>query len=233
MGGAWAQTATRTFEVASVKLAHGGPVKIQADPGRLTISDESLDVLIRVAYGLREYEYQGPSWLHTTRYDIVAATGAPQPRAVELEMLRTLLADRFRLRLRHESKTLPIYALVEAKGGAKLKSIDADAPAPFDLYSNFHMEPQPGDVTALRGMGSLGQLSDFLSRVAERPVIDMTGIKGSFDFKLICAIDGFPGFETSPTVFDALQAQMGLRLEARTSAVDITVVDYVEKPAEN
>ena|SRR5580658_6927387 len=55
------------FEVASVKPAHGGPVSVQADPGRLTINDETLEVLIRLAYGLREYEYSGPQWLHTAR----------------------------------------------------------------------------------------------------------------------------------------------------------------------
>jgi uncharacterized protein (TIGR03435 family) len=221
------------FEVASVKPARGGPVKVQSDPGRLTISDESLEVLIRLAYGLREYQYAGPDWLHTTRYHIVATTSSPQPRSVQLAMLRNLLVDRFKLAIHHESKTLPVYALIVGKTGSKLKAMDEKLPAPFELYSNFSMAPTAGGATELRGYGSLGQLCDFLGRVAGRPVIDRTGIAGNFDFRLLCAIDGFPGFDTSPSVFDAVQSQLGLKLEARNSPVEITVVDHVEKPTEN
>jgi uncharacterized protein (TIGR03435 family) len=70
-----------TFEVASVKPARGGPVKIQSDPGRLTINDETVEVLIKLAYGLREYQFVGPDWLHTARYNIVATTASPQSRS--------------------------------------------------------------------------------------------------------------------------------------------------------
>ncbi len=132
------------FEVASVKPTHGGAVKIESDPGRLTISDEALDVLIRVAFGLREYQYQGPAWLHTTRYDIVATTASPQPRATQLAMLRSLLIERFKLMTHQESKMLPVYALVVGKGGPKLRPIDVNLPTPFELYSNFSVAAAPG-----------------------------------------------------------------------------------------
>jgi uncharacterized protein (TIGR03435 family) len=111
--------------------------------------------------------------------------------------------------------------------------MDENLPAPFELYSNFNMAPAPGGATELRGYGSLGQFSDFLTRLVERPVLDRTGIAGNFDLRLLCAIDGYPGFYTSPSVFDAVQSQLGLKLEARTSPVEITVVDHVEKPTEN
>ena len=225
--------AQERFEVASVKAAHGGPVKIQSDPGMLTIGDTSLDAVIRVAFGLREYQYEGPAWLHTTRYDMVARTGEARTRAVQLAMLRELLADRFKLTVHRELKTLPVYELVVGKDGPKLHALDASAPAPFDLYSNFSIAAVAGDASELRGVGSLGQLCDFLGRVAGRPVVDKTGIAGSFEFKLLCAIDGFPRYETSPMVFDAVQRQMGLKLEARNSPVEVTVVDHVEKPAED
>jgi uncharacterized protein (TIGR03435 family) len=221
------------FEVASVKPAHGGLVSVQADPGRLTINDESLEVLIRLAYGLREYEYSGPPWLHTARYDIVATTASPQPRAVVLQMLQHLLADRFKLTFHRETRTLPVYALVVGKSGPKLKPADESLPVPFELYSNFHMEPIPDGTVALRGYGSLGQLCDFLSREVERPVVDRTGITGNFDFRLLCAVEGFPGYDTSPSVFSALQTQMGLKLEADTSPIERTVIDRVEQPSGN
>lgn len=221
------------FEVASVKPAHGGPVSVQADPGRLTINNETLEVLIRLAYGLREYEYSGPLWLHIARYDIVATTASPQPRSVALRMSQSLLADRFKLAFHRETRTLPVYALVAGKAGPKLKPMDESLPAPFELYSNFHMEPIADGTTALRGYGSLGQLCDFLFRLVERPVLDRTGIPGNFDFRLLCAIEGFPGYDTSPSVFSALQSQMGLKLEPDTSPIERMVIDRVEQPSGN
>jgi uncharacterized protein (TIGR03435 family) len=227
------QDRSPAFEVSSVKLARGGPVKVQSDPGRLTISDESVEVLIKLAYGLRDYQFVGPGWLHTARYDIIATTASPQPRSIQLAMLRSLLIDRFKLAIHHESKNLPIYALVIGKTGPKLKPMDESLPRPFELYSNFQMAPTASGATELRGYSSLGQLSDFLTRLVERPVLDRTGIAGSFDIRLLCAVDGYPGFETSPSVFDAVQSQLGLKLEPRISPVEITIVDHVEKPTEN
>jgi uncharacterized protein (TIGR03435 family) len=224
---------SQSFEVASVRPARAGPVKIQSDPGRLTIGNQAVDVLIRLAFGLREYEYEGPAWLHTTRYDIIATTAAPESRSAQLAMLRALLTDRFKLAFHRESKTVPVYELVAGKSGPKLTPVDEKLPTPFELYSNFSIAINAAGVAELRGAGTLGQLSDFLRRVAERPVIDRTGIAGSFEFRLLCAIDGYPGFETSPTVFDAVQSQLGLKLEPRTGKIEITVVDRAEKPAEN
>ncbi len=221
------------FEVASVRPTLGGTLEVHSDPGRMTLRDESVDVMIELAYGLREYQYQGPAWLHTTRYDIVATTASPQPRAVQLAMLRTLLADRFKLKIHRESRNLPVYELVVGKSGHKLRPMDANLPVPFELYYNINLVPTVGGATELRVAGSLGQLCDFLTRVAGRPVIDRTGITGAFDIRLLCAIDGYPGYETSPTVFDAVQSQLGLKMEARTSPVEVTVVDSVEKATEN
>jgi uncharacterized protein (TIGR03435 family) len=206
---------------------------VQSDPGRLTISDESVEGLIKLAYGLREYQFVGPDWLHTARYNIVATTGSPQPRSAQLAMLRRLLIDRFMLVVHRESKTLPIYALIVGRSGPKLKPIDENLPSPFELYSNFRMAPTPDGGTELRGFGNLALLSDFLARLVDRPVLDRTGITGNFDIRLLCAIDGYPGFDTSPSVFDAVQSQLGLKLESQTSPVEITVVDHVERPTEN
>jgi uncharacterized protein (TIGR03435 family) len=221
------------FEVTSVKVAHGGLPKVDADPGRLTINDESIEVLIKLAYGLREYQFVGPEWLHTERYDITATTVSPQPRSVQLAMLRSLLKDRFKLAIHHELKQLRAYVLIVGKNGDKLKRIDEKLPIPFELYSNFRMVPTPGGATELHGYASLGLLSDFLSRLVDRPVLDRTGIVGSFEIRLLCAIEGFPGFENSPSVFQALQSQLGLRLEPRISQVEVTIVDHVERPMEN
>src|SRR5690349_20090839 len=82
-----------SFEVSSIRQAQGGPLRIESDPGRISMRSQAADVLIRLAFGLREYQYEGPSWLHTTRYDIVATTSSPQPRSVQLWMLRALLTE--------------------------------------------------------------------------------------------------------------------------------------------
>ena len=112
--------------------------------------------------------------------------------------------------------------------------MDENLSAPFELYPNFQHGGRPQAAPRnCRGYGSLGQLSEFLTRVAGRPVLDRTGIAGNFDIRLLCAIDGYPGSDDSPSVFDAVQSQLGLKLEARSSAVEITVVDHVEKPTEN
>ena len=220
------------FDVVSIKPSTHGPPGMRSDPGRLIVRSQALDALIRIAYGLREYQYQGPPWLHAARYDLEAVTASPHPRSAQLAMLQALLVERFKLSLHRESKTMAVYNLVAAKNGPKLKPMDASLPTPFEVYSNFSTAPV-GERTELRGYGSLGQFADFLTRVAERPVIDHTGITGTFDLRLLCAIDGFPGYDTSPTVFEALQSQMGLRLEAATAAIEITVVDHAEKPTAN
>jgi uncharacterized protein (TIGR03435 family) len=221
------------FEVASVKPTAGGPLKVQSDPGRLTITDESLDVLIKLAYGLRDYQYEGPSWLRTTRYDIAATTSAPQPRSTQMKMLRALLEDRFQLKTHVEARTMPVYWLVVGKNGPKLKPMDTSLPVPFDLYYNIRLVPAANGSTQFEAVGTLGLLCDFLTRLAERPVLDHTGIDGVFELKLLCGIDGFPGYESSPSVFDAVQAQMGLKLEPHPDSVKVTVVDRVEKPTGN
>lgn len=221
------------FEAATIRPSLSGPLKLESDPIRLTARAQAADVLIRLAFGLREYQYQGPYWLHTARYDIVATTATPQSRRTQLEMLRTLLIERFQLKFHRESRNVPVYALVAAKGGPKLTPLDQTVPAPFDLYSNFSIQPASGDTSELRGAGSLGQFCDFLSRIAGRPVLDRAGLTGAFDIRLRCAIDGFPGEDTSPSVFDALPAQLGLKLESQTAPIEVTIIDRAEKPGSN
>jgi uncharacterized protein (TIGR03435 family) len=81
--------------------------------------------------------------------------------------------------------------------------------------------------------GSLGQFCDFLFRVVERPVPNRTGITGNFDLRLLCAVEGYPGYDTSPSVFSALQSQMGLKLEPDTSPIERMVIDHAEQPSGN
>lgn len=123
--------------------------------------------------------------------------------------------------------------LSSGKGNLKLQPLDKMLPTPFELYSNFTVQPAPGDTSELRGIGTVGQFCDFLTRLVGRPVIDRTGLTGAFDIRLRCAIDAFPGEDTSPSVFDALPTQLGLKLESQRAPIEITVIDHVEKPSPN
>jgi uncharacterized protein (TIGR03435 family) len=224
-----------SFDVASVRPGCGTSApRMESTPGRLILACQTLETVIRLAYGLREYEYSGPRWLHTARYDIVATTTSPQGRSVQLHMLQQLLAGRFKLAIHRETRTLPTYALVVAKSGSKLKPIDKNLPVPFDLYYDFaNFEPQSNGTTALHGYVTVGELCDFLYRLVKRPVLDRTGLTGGFEIRLLCAIEGYPGYDISPTVFEAVQSQLGLRLDPGASPIDVVVVDHVEQPSSN
>jgi uncharacterized protein (TIGR03435 family) len=148
-------------------------------------------------------------------------------------MLRRLLEERFKLKLHHESKTMPVYFLVIGKNGPKLTKLDDRTPVPLDMYYNISLSPTPSGATEFRARGSIGLLCDFLTRIAGRPVLDRTEIPGAYDLRLLCAIEGFPGEDSSPSVFAAIQSQMGLKLEAAAAAIDVTVVDHAEQPSAN
>jgi uncharacterized protein (TIGR03435 family) len=223
------------FDVASVRpgCEMRRPVA-ESDPGMLTLGCQTLETLIRLAYGLREYEYSGPVWPHLEHYSIVARTTTPQPRSAQLRMLRQLLADRFKLAVHRETKSMRTYALVVGLSGSKLKPMDEKLPVPFDVYYDFaNFETRSDGTTELHGYGTLGELSDFLYRLVKRPVLDHTGLAGGFDIRLLCAIEGYPGYDSSPSVFAAVQSQLGLKLEPLVSSIDVLVVDHVEKPSAN
>lgn len=256
-----------TFEVASIKPSGSDPhrVMIQIQPGGgLRTSGTSLKMLLTYAYDVRDFQISGgPSWINTDRYDIMAKTGDEpvsenpddpskmtdeQRRTVGEQMrerLRALLADRFQLTIHRETKEQPVYALMIGKNGPKLQ------------------ESQTKEANGQKGMMRMGrgQLSgqgvplDMLTRTLAnqlgRPVVDRTGLKGNFDFKLEWTPDPGqgggpfagpppPGVDAppppdpnGPSVFTALQEQLGLRLESQKGPVEMVVVDRVEKPSEN
>lgn len=228
------------FEVASVKPNRVGSAggesapreKITASPGSLTMESVSLQTCIKWAYGLRDFQISGPVWLTSERYDIVAkASGAAAEPELRI-MLRALLADRFKLKTRTETKEKPVYTLVVAKNGPKLHPAkDGDpsfGPAGGELvFRNFSM-------------------ADLADRLASRPfkldlpVLDRTGLDGRFDFAVKLATNpdelkhSLEGMEQGPSIFVFFQDQLGLKLESRKGPVEILIIESAEKiPAEN
>ena len=260
---AQSQPATSKFEVASIKpTGSRGGGRIERTPGRLTAS-APLRVLMEAAYHLHNFQIVGgPEWVKWDGYAVDAkAYGNPNLTQMML-MLQSLLEDRFQLRLHRESREMPVYALVPARGGLKLppprdgSCVEQDAPP-----------PGPGDPTPAPRCGGMDVLLEAggwhmrggkvpmaafageLSLVLGRTVTDQTGFSGVFDVNLEFRRDDTTDFDTraglappppvatpaettSPSIFSAVQ-QLGLRLESAKGPVEVLVIDHVEKPSDN
>ena len=221
-----------------------------------------------MAYRVNDYQVLGPDWLATENFDIAAKLPEGATRAQLPEMIQSLLAERFKLVLHRDKKEFPVYALVVAKTGPRLKESPADSSA----------EASPGargpvdiNITAGRGGGvidmgngstigygrdrleakkvTLSALAGAVERLLDRPVVDMTGIGGTYDFSLEYSWDEvrslvrstsggateLPANPNAPgnSIFTSLAA-FGLRLEARKAPIEVVVVDRVERtPTEN
>jgi uncharacterized protein (TIGR03435 family) len=216
------------FEVASIRPNQSGDRHSNFsemdgnDGSKLTAQNVSLMNLIQRACGVKEYQIAGPEWLKGAKFDITAAMPANTPRNHVNPALRELLLDRFKLAFHRETKELPIYALVRTKGDPKLQP-------PADPDGQSGTWQGAGQLTGKHE--SMEHFAEVLSRVVDRPVIDMTGLSGAYDFKLDYAPDGSPAASDSAnaSLFTALQEQLGLKLESRKGPVEMLVIDRVEK----
>lgn len=248
-----APAAPLAFDVASIKPSAypGGNLKtIQLDPGMLTIKGMSLKDLIQRAYG-RGYALQlsrsdlvmgGPKWCDDDLYDIVAKPGGNPNGSGEpvSEMLKTLLAERFKLAFHHESKVTSGYLLVVGRSGPKMKERSPGDGGESRTGSSRRIE---GGFRVTRRDMSMTALADYLGfYVLDRPVLDNTGLAGTFDFDLTWTPDetqfggrygGAPEGSNLPNLFTALREQIGLSLETGKVPIDVMVIDHAEKPSVN
>jgi uncharacterized protein (TIGR03435 family) len=249
--GAFAQTTAprpkfETFEVATIK-----PMDPNAKAGRyITMQGNNhfiekaytLKLLIAAAYDLNPRTISGgPGWIESDHYDIVAVTpGEIRPTHDEqMSMLRSLLADRFKLTFHREEKVFSIYELAVAKNGPKLKPSTAPADDPPALISTVY----PQRIVMPARNATMSDFARLMQRaILDRPVVDKTGLTGRYDFDLEWAPDETQfGGEVpaaapeapSPPLFTAIQEQLGLRLEATKGPVAALVVDKAERPSEN
>jgi uncharacterized protein (TIGR03435 family) len=227
----WAQPAPPAFAVASIKLNKslsetmgGGIFK-----GRADLRNRTLENLIEMAYRVDGYRISGgPGWLRQTRYDIEASPAAPVGHDQALLMLRTLLEDRFRLRLHHRTDRMQGYILVVDKGGSKL-------PVSKESTEGFHLM----SMEEIRGAASLSMFAGVLKGILGAPVEDDTHLAGKYDFELKWKADNSAEATTTAsepelTIFTAIKQQLGLALKPAKVAVDMIVVDSAERtPTEN
>jgi uncharacterized protein (TIGR03435 family) len=235
------QAQSPAFEVASVKLNRLGGDRggISLLPGRITVSNMTLKGLVRYAYDVRDIQISGgPPWFDSDRWDIAATATGTITDEERRQMLQTLLADRFQLTLRLESKELPVYALTLAKSGSKMK------PNPDEKPPRLQMGASVKGLLKLNGEDApVSRLAAVLVAQVGRIVVDRTGLEGRFDFSLEWVPDAanLPSIngakmvpaEDGPSLFTAVQEQLGLRLESTKAAVEVLVIDRAQKAAEN
>jgi uncharacterized protein (TIGR03435 family) len=247
---------TLTFEAASVKRSVPGTTggRVQFLPGRFIGENVPLDYLLQQLYGVRDFQIvAAPEWKaiiadgRESRYQMQGkADDTATPDQVK-EMVKALLADRFGLRLHKEMRELPVYALVQARGGVKGSREATGPPGGIMLIANGW----------IRGRGVLPvTLIEVLSRSVDRPIVDRTGLTTVLDFNLTWTpLDATGAGDSAtlcpaafqemasrlketlpsncPALFTALQEQLGLRLEAQQAPVEVLVIDAVHLPTEN
>ena len=261
------------FEVASIKPTTVAPdvtqvhVGVQIDGAQVHCTYLSVRNYIRIAYKVKEYQITGPDWIASERFDIHAKLpegGRGQFR----DMLQNLLTDRFAVKMHRDSKEFPVFGVVVGKGGLKMKEspLDPETQAGFSVAA----EGSARGTTVNFGRGAyfsladnkfearkltMAQLADSLGRFVERPVVDMTELKGTYDLTLEFTPEEYrvllirtalsAGVNLPPEVmrllegasdeslFKGLQA-MGLKLESRKAPLEVLVIDSASKtPTEN
>jgi uncharacterized protein (TIGR03435 family) len=254
-------------------------------------------MLLTIAYNVKPYQISGPSWIDSERYDVTATVPEGTTKEQSNVMLQNLLAERFGIKLHHESKDLPRYELTVAKGGPKLKASAAEADPPADRVAEPPPLPKgpppigkdgfpqlpagrkgmmmmltPKGFHMAAGSSTISMLTDMLGNMLASPVVDRTGLTGTYDYTLDFARDSVQGdpfgmppppgkggegaFVTgpgpglgpagagpagpaadqpdAPSLFVAVQEQLGLKLDKKHGPLDLIVIDHAEKvPTEN
>ena len=218
------------FEVASIKPNMSGDPRsgTQSSPGgRVTVTNQPLRSVIRVAYGSSDMEViGGPDWIGADRWDILAAAGPGSPDDAPWQlMMKSLLVERFKLRAHLEQRERSIYRLVFARSDKRLGPDVHDTACKDDDASCGRTSANTNGIKSgtITGSGrTMVELGTSLSPYAERRVSDHTGLEGRYDFKI--------SWSEEVSIFTALQEQLGLKLESTRSLVDVLVIDGVERP---
>lgn len=226
-----------------------------AQDGRFTTGG-SLHALIQTAYDVTRFQIEGgPAWVRSDRFVIEArSAGDTTPDQIR-EMLQSLLADRFKLALRRETRTLPVYELVAADGGLKIAGMNEesctpkremrwdlmDLEAPLYICGSFRRRilsqspetrPLPRWPRVHRieaGGASISTLTDLIAVDLDRVVLDRTGFSAPFNFVMDFAPVSDPA-ASGPRIVDALRDQLGLELRSTSGPIDVFVIDHVEQP---
>jgi uncharacterized protein (TIGR03435 family) len=237
-GQSQAEGALPAFEAASVKPNRAGTGKNRSiQPGRITYLNTTLGEFIALAYGLKHYQVFGPDWIvdsgSSDRYDLVATAGSQTSVADIKRMVGPLLAERFHLTFHRETRDLPVFAMVVAKGGHKLKQQEDGG--------EVSLAPDSEGGLSFKNW-SMSALADWLTGLPSltRPVVDRTGLDGRYTFNanLFNVPKGTPpddmkrelrSPDASDAIFSAMPEQLGLKLEAQKSPIEVFVIGHADK----
>ena len=222
-----------TFEVASVKPSDPTPRELininlgTIRNGELTLGNATLTDCVKFAWSLAsDDQVDGPDWIKSknVRFDIAAKADPATSHEQFLMMLRALLTERFHLETRTEQRRVPHLALAAAKNGPKMRETKRD---PATVHNTYRI----GTIT--HNQISMATLAMLLSRQLQQPVIDETGLKGVYEIELhwtpekVLVNGERPDW--GPSIFTAVQEQLGLRLDNRRDTMEILVIDHADR----
>jgi uncharacterized protein (TIGR03435 family) len=236
-----------TFDVASIrevdpsKRPTTGGCYMRGQPGGETFTGRciALSLIIKRAYRIVDSQLSGgPAWLNTTLFDFEAKTDRPTTRADVEPLFQSFLADHFNLKMHTEPRTMQALVLTVDGAGNKMTANTTD------YEWEIPVQGVPGTIPKLKGIRCpMSYLSWYIGQMQNRPVVDRTGLKGFWDFTLEFVSDGIPERKgpdgamlpplDGPNIYTALREQLGLKMEAQKTAVDVYIIDHVEKPAAN
>jgi uncharacterized protein (TIGR03435 family) len=199
----------------------------------IVIENQPVEMMLLVGYGVQKSQIVGaPEWVRTERFTV---DGVPdvdgEPTLEQFQSLvRKLLAERFAMKLHHEQREMPVYALTVAKGGTKMARSTGDP--------NGHPRENGGggNIRSFKFTNtSMPDLALLLLVEVDRPVVDHTGVQGRYDFQLKFSKDDANTTDPNapPRIFTAIQEQVGLKLEPTRAPADVLVIDKIERPSAN
>ncbi len=257
-------SAARHFEAASIKPSGSADQRLSYNMfniqsgGQFTVSNVTVKRLIQDAYRIKAFQISGgPGWIGSELFDIAAKPDGPVSPEQFQNMLQSLLAERFQLAVKRETEEMPVYALVVAKSGPKIKAVNEADPNIIDLsHSPIPQGASRPRVTVIRrgrltaqGL-DMASFANTLANFLGRTVFDKTGLMGMYDVKLewkpdenqvaLFGATGVPeGFGAPPLDWDgpslltALEEQLGLKLDSQKGPVDIFTIEHIERPSAN
>jgi uncharacterized protein (TIGR03435 family) len=221
--------------------------------GRYALRATTLGTMIQAAYKVWDFQVLGaPSWVSSERFDVDARAPGAATFEQMRPMLQALLADRFQLVLRRETRQLPVYELMPVSNGLRIMPMKEGSCVPIEQAKPFEPlnicgglrrkivspAPERRDVIEAAGV-PMPTLVDFLSEETGRTVIDRTGFTGVFNFRLEFASSVDAGLVSVDTpvsglsIFTAVEEQLGMRLRSTTGPVSVLVIERVERPSPN
>jgi uncharacterized protein (TIGR03435 family) len=243
------------FEAVSIKVNRSGEARssFRGTLSGISVTNQTLTDIVRNVWNVNSLQIVGgPSWIREDRFDIEARVSGKAGRDELVAMMKTMLADRFTLAVHHEMRPIPVYALVLARSDGRFgptlrRSLaSCDTRNPRAPGTPPPQPPPPLDGVDLPACGTntgrsllraagieLEAFTRNMASAAGRIIVDKTGLTGTFDMVLRFNPDANDTSADLPSLFAAVQEQLGLKLDAQTAPADVVVIDRVEKPTEN